>query len=59
MKKNGYEELLTPQELIEAYNLEEGEDLNKFVRKINLLSKGSKIVLIKEEESQRRDSNER
>lgn len=59
MEKNGYEELLTPQELIEAYNLEEGEDLNKFVRKINLLSKGSKIVLIKEEESQRRDSNER
>ena len=56
MEKNGYEELLTPQELIEAYNLEEGEDLNKFVRKINLLSKGTKIRII--EESQGGDHDE-
>lgn len=47
------EELLTPKELREAYSLEEDEDINRFVHKVNSLSKGSKIVLIQEEESQR------
>ena len=51
-------ELLTPKELREAYSLEEDEDLNRFVHKVNSLSKGSKIVLIQEEESQRGDSDE-
>lgn len=58
MEKHDYQEFLTPEELRKAYNLEEGEDLNRFVRKINLLSKGSKIVLIQEKESKRRDSDE-
>lgn len=52
------EELLTPKELREAYSLEQDEDLNRFVHKVNSLSKGSKIVLIQEEESQRGDSDE-
>lgn len=56
MKKD-YEEYLTPKELRETYGLEEEEDLNRFVRKINLLSKGTKIRII-EEESQGRDQDE-
>lgn len=52
------EEPLTPKELREAYSLEEDEDLNRFVHKVNSLSKGSKIVLIQEKESQRGDSDE-
>jgi hypothetical protein len=52
------EELLTPKELREAYSLEEDEDLNRFVHKVNSLSKGTKIRLI-EEESQRGDSDEK
>ena len=51
------EELLTPKELIEAYNLEEGEDLQKFVRKINKLSKGTKIRLIEESKGSDLDEN--
>ena len=54
MEKHDYQEFLTPEELREAYDLEKDEDLVEFVRKINMLSKGSKIVLIQEEESQRR-----
>lgn len=56
MEKHDYEEFLTPEELIELYDLEEGEDLREFVRKINLLSKGTRIVLI--EESQGSDSDD-
>lgn len=52
------EKLLTPKELREAYSLEEDEDLNRFVHKVNSLSKGTKIRLI-EEESQRGDSDEK
>lgn len=52
------EELLTPKELREAYSLEEDENLNRFVHKVNSLSKGTKIRLI-EEESQRGDSDEK
>ena len=52
------EELLTPKELREAYSLEEDEDLNRFVHKVNSLSKVTKIRLI-EEESQRGDSDEK
>lgn len=51
--KRDYEEYLTPKELRETYGLEEEEDLMEFVRKINMLSKGSKIILL--EESQGRD----
>ena len=40
MEKHDYEEFLTPEELIKLYDLEEGEDLREFVRKINSLSKG-------------------
>lgn len=50
------EEFLTPQELRELYDLEEDEDLREFVRKINMLSKGTKIRII--QESQRGDSDE-
>ena len=53
MERNEYEEFLTPKELRNTYGLEEGEDLMEFVRKINMLSKGSKIILL--EESQGRD----
>ena len=54
MEKHEYEEFLTPEELIKLYDLEEGEDLREFVRKINSLSKGKRIILI--EESQGSDS---
>lgn len=53
MERNEYEEFLTPKELRKTYGLEEGEDLMEFVRKINALSKGTKIILL--EESQGRD----
>ena len=56
MEKHEYEEFLTPEDLIKLYDLEEGEDLREFVRKINSLSKGKRIILI--EESQGSDSND-
>ena len=56
MEKHDYQEFLTPEELREAYDLEKDEDLVEFVRKINMLSKGSKIILL--EESQGRDQDE-
>ena len=57
MKKD-YEEYLTPKELRETYGLEEEEDLSRFVRKINLLSKGTKIRIIEESQSQGGDHDE-
>ena len=56
MERHNYQEFLTPEELREAYDLEKDEDLVEFVRKINMLSKGSKIILI--EESQGRDDSD-
>ncbi len=56
MEKHDYQEFLTPEELREAYDLEKDEDLVEFVRKINMLSKGSKIILL--EESQGRDDSD-
>lgn len=56
MERHNYQEFLTPEELREAYDLEKDEDLVKFVRKINMLSKGSKIILL--EESQGRDDSD-
>ena len=52
MERNEYEEFLTPQELRETYGLEEDEDLMEFIRKINALSKGTKIRIIEESQSQ-------
>ena len=56
MEKHDYQEFLTPEELRETYDLEKDEDLVEFVRKINMLSKGSKIILL--EESQGRDDSD-
>ena len=56
MEIHDYQEFLTPEELREAYDLEKDEDLVEFVRKINMLSKGSKIILL--EESQGRDDSD-
>ena len=56
MERYNYQEFLTPEELRKAYDLEKDEDLVEFVRKINMLSKGSKIILL--EESQGSDSND-
>lgn len=52
------EEFLTPQELRRTYGLEEDEDLMEFVRKINALSKGTKIRIIEESQSQGGDHDE-
>ena len=54
MEIHDYQEFLTPEELREAYDLEKDEDLVEFVRKINALSKGRKIVIL----SQDGDHNE-
>ncbi len=40
-----YEEHLTLEEIREMYSLEYDEDVEKFVRKINKLSKGKRIVI--------------
>ena len=58
MEKHDYQEFLTPEELREAYDLEKDEDLVEFVRKINMLSKGSKIRIIEESQSQGGDHDE-
>lgn len=39
---SNYEEYLTLEEIREMYSLEYDEDVEKFVRKINKLSKGKK-----------------
>lgn len=44
-----YEEFLSPQEIREMYGLEEDEDLEKFIEKVNATSKGSKIVILSKE----------
>lgn len=58
MERNEYEEFLTPKELRETYGLEEEEDLMEFIRKINALSKGTKIRIIEESQSQGGDHDE-
>ena len=58
MERNEYEEFLTPKELRRTYGLEEDEDLMEFVRKINALSKGTKIRIIEESQSQGGDHDE-
>ena len=40
-----YEEYMTPEEIREMYSLEYDENLEKFVNKINKLSKGKRIVI--------------
>lgn len=40
-----YEEYMTPEEIREMYSLEYDENLEKFVDKVNKLSKGRRIVI--------------
>lgn len=40
-----YEEYLTPEEIRKLYSLEYDENLEKFVDKVNKLSKGRRIVI--------------
>lgn len=54
---SNYEEYLTLEEIREMYSLEYDEDVEKFVRKINKLSKGKRIVIYYET-SKRVDNNE-
>lgn len=43
------EEHLTPEEIREMYGLEKEEDLYKFVKRVNNISKGTRIVIINQE----------
>lgn len=40
-----YEEYMTPEEIRKMYSLEYDENLEKFVDKVNKLSKGRRIVI--------------
>lgn len=49
MSKNEHEEFLTPKEIRETYGLQEDEDIYKFVKEVNNISKGTRIVIINKE----------
>lgn len=44
-----HEEFLSPEEIREMYGLEKEEDLYKFVKQVNSISKGTRIVIINQE----------
>mgnify|MGYP000873247743 CR=1 FL=1 len=44
-----YEEHLTLEEIRKMYSLEYDEDVQKFVEKVNRISKGTRIVIISKE----------
>ena len=49
MSQHEHEELLTPAEIRKMYGLEDDEDVKKFVKKVNCMSKGKKLILVNEE----------
>lgn len=49
MSKHECEELLTAEEIRQMYGLEKDEDLYKFVKQVNSISKGTRIVIISKE----------
>lgn len=52
MSKHEHEEFLSPQEIRKMYGLEQNEDLQKFINRVNATSKGSKIVILSKEGEQ-------
>lgn len=55
MSKHEREELLTAKEIRQMYGLEKDEDLYKFVKQVNSISKGSRITIIKEKGDKHED----
>ena len=50
-----YYEKLTPKQIRKLYGLESDEDLQKYVKNINLQSKGKKIKIIYKKEGERNE----
>ena len=49
MRNKEHEEFLTSEEIRKIYGLEDDEDVKKFVKKVNCMSKGKKLILVNEE----------
>lgn len=55
MSNKEHEEFLTSEEIRKMYGLEDDEDLQKFVNRVNSTSKGSRITIIKEKGDKHED----